>query len=270
MSARFFRAVYHPAPMNRLVPVLALASSLTACAHQVDYGRFGRLDDPEFILQTIEARNARVEGLVGEGKLGLKSPRGSGSLRMGVEVRKPESIYLETSDILGISRGTFATDGDRLYFYDPQENVFYTGPATAEELGRFLPIELAPDRLAQLMLGQLPILEDAEVRMEIDETVGLYVLYLRKGPSSQRVRVGTRDLRLVSIENRGPQPLSAEFSDHEELIEGLPFATTIDLSLPPQRTEVKLRYTRISLNPASEPGAFMIQPPPGARIEESR
>lgn len=255
--------------MTRLLPTLVLTFLATACTHRVDFGSYGRLEDPAFILRTIEARYSRVQGLAGEGKLGIRSPQGSGTLRMAVEVRKPESLYLETRDILGIARGTFATGGERFYFYRPDENVLYTGPATAEELGRFLPMALPPERLAGALLGEIPLLQGAELSLEVDERSATYLLVLRKDAELQRVRVGTKDLRLVSIETRGGEPIDAAFSNHEEKIPGVPFARTIELELPAQRTKVKVHYTSYQLNPSTSPGDFVIQVPPGARIEES-
>ncbi len=242
---------------------------MTACAHRPDFGSYGQIEDPEVVIQTIRERYARVDGLVGEGKLGLDSPQGSGTLRMAVEVRKPANVYLETADIFGIARGTLATDGRRFSFYRPDENVLYTGPATAEELGRYLPIALPPDRLAAAMLGQIPLLETDQVTITLEESTDTYLLLLRKGSISQRLRVGTRDLRLISIATRGEPAIDASFEDHETLLPGLPFGTTVNLEIPRQRTKVKLRYTKITLNPETSSGDFVLEAPPGARIEGS-
>jgi|GEM_PF-5389251 len=254
--------------MTRLLPLLLLPI-LASCAHRADFGSYGRIEDPGVVLRVIRERWERVQGLAAEGKLALDSPRGSGTLRMAAEVRKPASVYLETRDILGIARGTFATNGETYAFYRPDENEFYSGPATAEELGRYLPVALPPERLVSVMLGEVPLLDTEDRRMSILEGEGVYEIVLRQGRVVQRVRAGTKDLRLVSIETRGVQDVDVACSDHELLEADLPFPTTVELTVPSQRTKVKLRYTKTTLNPPSEPADFVLQPPPGAKVMES-
>jgi len=260
--------VYHRPPMTRLLPLL-IVPILASCAHRLDFGAYGRIEDPGVILRVIRERWERVHGLAAEGKIGLDSPSGSGTLRMAAEVRKPASVYLETRDFLGIARGTFVTDGETYAFYRPEENEFHTGPATAEELGRYLPLALPPEQLAGAMLGEVPLLETENLRMTVLEDEGAYEILLRQGRVSQRVRVGTRDLRLVSIQTRGIPSVDVACSDHEAFAEDLPFPTTIELSVPAQRTNVKLRYTKPTLNPPYDPSNFILRPPPGAKIMES-
>jgi len=253
--------------MTRLL-LLLLLPILASCAHRPDFGAYGRLEDPGFVLRVVRERWERVQGLVAEGKLALDSPDGSGTLRMAAEVRKPASIYLETRDFLGIARGTFATDGEAFAFYRPDENEFHTGPATAEDLGRYLPLALPPERLAGAMLGEVPLMDAEDVRMTVLEDGGVYEIVMRQGGVSQRVLVGTKDLRLVSIQTRGLPEVDVACSDHESLAEDLPFPTTIEISVPSQRTTVKLRYTRATLNPPYDPSDFVLRPPPGAKIVE--
>jgi len=247
-----------------LLPLLALL--LAGCPRRIDFGTYGPLSDPLFVLGVLQDRYEQVRGLVGEGKLSVDSPDVKGTLRMAVELAEPGSIYLETVDLLGTPRGTFATDGTRFAFYRPDQNVFFEGPATAELLGRFLPVAMPPDELVQVMLGQIPLLLNAEEsRMEVDDTAGTYVIFLREGAVRQRVEVSTRDLRLISVQTRGRPAVDASFDDHEELLPGLPFPTSVHLRVP--RSDVRLRYTDVRLNPVSRPETFVLQPPPGARVE---
>lgn len=255
--------------MRRTLLLLLLPLLLCGCPRRIDFGTYGRLEDPAFILRMVQARYQAVTGLVGEGKLSVDSPDASGTLRMAVEVAEPASIYLETADLLGTPRGTFATDGETFAFYRPDQDVFYTGPATAEIMGRFLPVALPPDQLASAMLGEIPILDEPEaMELELDDVAGTYVIKLRKGAVQQRVTVGTKDLRLISVETRGAPAVDAFLEDHEELAKGMPFPTTVILKARRARTEVKLRYTDIKLNPASKPESFRLKSPPSAKVEQ--
>lgn len=240
---------------------------LSGCVHRLDFGTWGLIEDPAEILAVLEERYRAVDGLVGEGRLSIDAPQGSGSLRMAVEVAKPGYVYLETADILGNPRGTFATDGDTFGFYQPQGDVFTTGPATAEIMGRFLPVALSPEELTSTLLGQIPILDTEDRRMSLDESSGTYVILLRQGRIQQRVVVGTKDLRLISVETRGAPAIDAFLEDHEEKLPGIPFATSIRLEVRRAETEVKIRYRDIRLNQAVDPGSFRLQAPPSARIE---
>lgn len=245
---------------------VVVAFFLLSCAHRVDFGPTGRLDDPHEILSILHGRYERVTTLRGEGRLSIDSPRGSGSLRFALDAAKPDSLYLETADILGIARGTFATDGDTFAFYDPGENVFYQGPAHQEILGRFLPVALPPNEIVALLLGQPELLWEAEdATLEVEED-GFYRLELRQGQVRQRVRVATRDLRLVSVQTQGKPAVEVQLSEHAHLLPDLPFPERIDLVDRRSRTSLRVRYREILLDEAMPPESFVLQPPPGARI----
>lgn len=253
--------------MRRIASLLLVLACLAGCAHRVDYGPRGRIDDPFEILHEVASRYGQIQGLVGEGSLSVDTEQVDGSLKMALEVAQPAQIYLETADLLGTPRGTFATDGERFDFYDPGQDVFYTGPATAEMVGRFLPVALPPEDLAAALLGELPLLLQAEeARLEVDERTGTYVLYLRAGRVRQRVVVATRDLRLLSVETRGIPAIDGHFEAHEELFPGILFPTRLRLLVP--RAEVRIRYTDVRLNRPADPASFRLQPPPGTRVED--
>jgi outer membrane lipoprotein-sorting protein len=254
-----------PARVNRFL-VLILAVLLAGCPHHVDYGSRGRITDPAEVLAAVAARYAAVHGLTGEGKLAADTPDVKGTLKMALEVQEPSSIYLETADPLGTPRGTFVTDGDRFVFYRPDENTFVDAPATADHIGRYLPLPLTPADLASALLGEPPLIDATLARLEVDETADTYVITLREGAVQQRVKVGTRDLRLLSVETRGAPRYDAFFEDHR-MLDGVLFPTTVVLRVNRAHVEVKLRYTDIRLNPTSDPATFHLAPPPSARVE---
>lgn len=242
---------------------------LTACAHRIDYGPTGPIEDPEAILDVLRQRSERVGTLRSEGRLGVDSPKGGGNLRMAIDVAKPGSVFLETADILGISRGTFSTDGSTFAFFDPRENVFYTGPATPELLGEFLPIALPPEEIVLLLLGQPPLPRGGEATLEV-EPEGVYRIEVRQGGAVHRIRVGTRDLRLLSVETRGRASLDVSLSGHRPLLPDLPFPTEIDLSERRSRTKLRIRYSSPEVNGVVDPTVFSLEAPEGARVERLR
>lgn len=244
---------------------LVLLLPLFSCAHRVDFGPTGRIDDPHRILEILHERYERVRTLEADGRMGIDAPQGSGSLRFALDAAKPGALYLETADVLGIARGTFATDGETFAFYDPGEHVFYTGPAQAEILGRFLPIALPPDQIVAVLLGQPDLLWDGEARMKVEEE-GFYLLELESGRVRQRVRVATRDLRLVSVQTLGRPALDVELSDHDLVAPDLPFPTKLELRERRSGTTIRLSYRKYTLDAPLTPAAFQLEPPPDARI----
>jgi len=240
--------------------------ALAGCAHRIDYGPRGPIHDPQVILDVLRERYARVQSLRSEGRLSVESPEGSGSLRIALEVAKPGRAYLETADILGNPRGTFSTDGAQFVFYEPGDHVFYAGPASARTLGRFLPVELGPEELVALLLGQPPLLEGGEVRLEV-EPEGLYRLDLRRGSVRQRVRVGTRDLRLISVETRGCPAVDLRALEHRILEPDLPVPAALELHERRSGTTVRLRLGDAAWNVEPDEALFRLRPPPGARVE---
>lgn len=254
--------------MRSLLLALFSLFCLAACAHRIDFGPWGQIEDPERILEVIQGRYQEVSGLVGRGRLGIQSPQGSGSLRMAIEASKPGFLYLETADILGFARGTFATNGANFYFFRPDENLFLTGPAERDRIGELLPLPLSPAEMVEALLGQIPILSHERIRMELDEREGAYLIEIRSADGAeQRIRVGTRDLRLLSVETLGAPLLDARLSRHEEILPGNPFPRELLLRTPDRQTELRIRYTDIELNPSVDPSTFILNPPPDARIE---
>lgn len=250
------------APWRILLVLLALAG----CAHRIDYGPRGPIHDPDEILDVVRERYARIETLRTEGRLSIESREGSGSLRMALEIAKPDRLYLETADILGNARGTFSTDGESFVFYDPGENVFYTGPASARMLGQFLPVSLPPAEIVPLLLGQPPLLEGAEARLEV-EPEGVYRLDLRRGSTRQRIRVGTRDLRLISVETRGIPVVDLRALEHRSIEPDLPVPTALELHERRSGTTVRVRFGDPAWNVETDDALFHLRPPPGARVE---
>ncbi len=247
--------------------LLPLACLLAGCPVRVDYGPHGRLEDPEYVVRSIRHRYALVRSLAGEGRLSIDAPEGSGTLRVAVEVARPDRIYLETEDLLGTPRGTFATDGDRYGFYRPDQRLFVTGPATPASIARHLPVDITPEELARFLLAEFPIL-DGEMRMEVDPDASAYVIVIAAPDGRQRLTVGTRDLRLISVETRGPRSFDAFLEAFDErLLPGQVFPKGIRMVLPGRRTELRLRYSDLALNREPGPDAFQLAPPPGARIE---
>lgn len=239
---------------------------LSACAHRIDYGLWGPIDDPHVILSVLRDRYARISSLRAEGRLSLESPRGSGSLRMALEVDKPGRIYLETADLFGTPRGTFSTDGERFVFYDPGENVYWVGPATAERLGAFLPVALPPEEIAALLLGQPALLESAEADLAI-EPEGVYRIEVRTDRARQRIRVATRDLRLISVETWGMQAVDVEVLAHRVVETDLPVPAAMEIRERRSGTLLRIRLGDAEWNVAPEEDLFRIEPPPGAPIE---
>lgn len=238
----------------------------SSCAHRIDYGPRGPMTDPQAILDVVRSRYDRVQSLRTEGRLGIESREGSGSLRMALEVEKPDRIYLETADILGNARGTFSTNGQDFVFYDPGENIFFTGPADADLLGQFLPVTLPPEEIAAFLLGQPPLLEGGEARLEV-EPEGVYRIEIRREGIRQRIRVATRDLRLISVETRGIPAVDMQAIEHARIDSDLPVVTAFELRERRSETVVRVRLGNPEWNVSAEEELFELRPPPGARIE---
>ncbi|HEY0839547.1 MAG TPA: hypothetical protein VGD74_05130, partial [Vulgatibacter sp.] len=67
----------------------------------------------------------------------------------------------------------------------------------------------------------------------------------------------------------GAEAIDVACSDHEEVLPDVPFPTTIELTVPSQKTRVKLRYTKLDANPPWDRSDFVLEAPPGAKIMES-
>ena len=259
--------------MNRALAAIFLAvlfsGALTGCPKRIEFGPEGLIEDPEKLFELTSQAQANVLTLQGDAKLRVDSPQGSGTLSMFVAISRPGLLHLETFDFFNRPVAALVSDGQRFGLYQTEGNVFFQGPASPENVSRFLPVVLPSEELVALMLGQVPFIPAERKTLELDRDEGVYVLKLFQGGVTQTLHVHTRFHRVVRSEVRGIPAYDLSFDDLKPQGEGGPiFPNEVKLIAEVAETELRLRYSGVTLNERPDLTLFELTPPEGARVVE--
>ncbi len=253
--------------MNRLAAAIFLALVCSGCPHRIEFGPEGPIDDPEKLFQLVNRSQENLVTLQGDAKLHVSSPQGSGTLSMFVAISRPGLIHMETFDFFNRPVAALVSDGQRFGLYQTEGNVFYKGPASPENVSRFLPVVLPSEELVAVMLGQVPFIPAERKTLELDRKEGVYVLQLVRGGVTQTLRVHPKFYRVVRSEVRGVPGYDLAFDDFKEQ-GAVVFPKEVKLMAEVAQTELRLHYSDVALNGPPDLTLFELEPPEGARVVE--
>ncbi|MDY7229423.1 DUF4292 domain-containing protein [Hyalangium rubrum] len=253
--------------MNRALAAIFLVLVCSGCPKRIEFGPEGPIEDPEKLFELTVQAQANVVTLQGDAKLRVDSPQASGTLSMFLAISRPGLLHMETFDFFNRPVAALVSDGQRFGLYQTEGNVFYQGPASPENVSRFLPVVLPSEELVAVMLGQVPLIPAERKTLELDRGEGVYVLTLHRGPVTQKLHVHTKYHRVVRSEVRGVPGYDLAFEDFKE--KGtVVFPGEVKLIAKVAGTELRLRYSDVSLNGPPDLTLFELSPPEGARVVE--
>jgi outer membrane lipoprotein-sorting protein len=253
--------------MNRLAAAIFLAVVCSGCPHRIEFGPEGPIDDPDKLFQLVTQAQENLVTLQGDAKLHVSSPQGSGTLSMFVAISRPGLMHMETFDFFNRPVAALVSDGQRFGLYQTEGHTYYKGPASPENVSRFLPVVLPSEELVAVMLGQVPFIPAEKKTLELDQKEGVYVLKLYRGSVTQTLQVHPRFYRVVRSEVRGVPGYDLAFENFQG--EGSQvFPKEVKLTAETAQTELRLRYSDVSLNARPDLTLFELAPPEGARVVE--
>ncbi|WP_224245649.1 DUF4292 domain-containing protein [Hyalangium gracile] len=253
--------------MNRAAAAIFLVLLCSGCPHRIEFGPEGPIDDPERLFTLVTKAQENLVTLQGDAKLHVSSPQGSGTLSVFLAISRPGLLHMETFDFFNRPVAALVSDGQRFGLYQTEGNVFYQGPASPENVSRFLPVVLPSEELVAVMLGQVPFIPAERKTLELDRGEGVYVLKLFRGPVTQTLQVHTKYHRVVRSEVRGVPGYDLAFGNIKQ--EGsVVFPKEVKLLAEVAETELRLRYSDVTLNGPPDLTLFELAPPEGARVVE--
>ena len=253
--------------MNRLAAAIFLAVACSGCPHRIEFGHEGPIEDPEKLFSLVSQQQANLVTIQGDAKLHVSSPQGSGTLSMFVAISRPGLVHMETFDFFNRPVAALVSDGQRFGLYQTEGNLFYKGPASPENVSRFLPVVLPSEELVAVMLGQVPFIPAEKKTLELDRKEGVYVLKLYRGPVTQTLQVHPKFYRVVRSEVRGVPGYDLAFDDFQGQGPQV-FPKEVKLIAEVAQTELRLHYSDVSLNARPDLTLFELEPPEGARVVE--
>lgn len=253
--------------MLRTICLGLCALSLLGCPKQIDFGPGGEVKDARELLQRIALAEQQVFHVQGEAKLKVDAPQGRGASNLFVSVTHPALIHLESLGFFGKPQAVLVSDGTVFSLYQAEEGKLYRGPATPENLSRFLPVVMPPGELAALLLGRAPRIPGEPGELSIDREVGSYRLDLVAGKVRQKLWVDTRTHRVVRSRVEGANAYELDFEALES-IGGTVMPRRAILNAPHASTRMELSYRDIELNRAPDLTLYELTPPENVQLIE--
>lgn len=253
--------------MNRAAAAIFLVGLCSACPKRIEFGSGGEVADPDALLALTAAAEAKIVTLQGDAKLRVVSPQGKGTVSLFVALSRPSLVHLETLDFFGKPLGVLVSNGERFGFYQAEENRFYQGPATPENISRFLPVALPQEELVAIMLGQAPRIPATAKALTLDRGEGAYRLTLTHGEVTQTLLIDPASHRVLRSQVTGVRSYNLRFDDFQTT-GTVVFPRTAELMARSVETELEIRYTDVTLNAPPDLTLFEVAAPEGVPVTE--
>lgn len=251
--------------MNRAAAAMFLLLFCSGCPKHIEFGPEGPIEDADRLYELVSKGQANVGTLQGDAKLHVDSPQGSGTLSMFVAISRPGLLHLETFDFFNRPVAALTSNQERFGLYQTEGNTWYEGPASPANVSRFLPVVLPSEELVAVMLGQAPLIPPERKTLKLDTKEGVYVLTLYRGPATQTLQVHTKYLRVVRSEVRGVPAYDLAFDNFTDK-GGVLLPREVKLIVERAKTELRVRYSDVTVNAAPDLTLFELTPPEGAKV----
>lgn len=222
------------------------------------------------LTQQLADRAKAVATLKARGSVAVTSPQRNYSGNILLTAAKPSQLRVDILNFWGQSMLSFLSDGQEMKLLVYSDSKLYRGPATPENLRRFLPVVVSQEDFLAALTGHIafqnyekPVLLDspdpAQLRLE---------LTARNGLEKVKLTVEAQTLQMVSaqwVSPQGQETLRADFGNF--LVSGgLAGPSEITLASGDRENEVRLRYRNLTLNPPLTASAWEL--PLSAAVRE--
>jgi outer membrane lipoprotein-sorting protein len=222
----------------------------------------------EDLLKRVEARLQMVQGLKGLARVKVSSTAKNFQVQEVLFIQRPALLRCESLGLLGTPQLYLVTDGRELSLYDPGENRYYRGPATARHLSSALPVILEPQEAVAFLLGGLPLIDPETSSLREDRQEGLWILDLVSTTRGERqsLWVHPQSVQILRAEShRSGSSRRLTFSDFSQ-VQGIFFPRRIQLTSSEPEGQISVEYQEVELNPSWKNEDFRLPVPRGAKI----
>jgi outer membrane lipoprotein-sorting protein len=214
----------------------------------------------QHLTDALIERARRLDAMQAEAVMDYAGGGQHVKVREEVAVKRPASLRVEALTPFGVA-AVVAANGTTVAIYQPSDNTFYHGAATADTLSRFARIPLPPVQAVKLLMGLLPD-NDADyaaptaVRVEGDLLVGAYQL---PGGNVDELGFADGQLRLVRTRGKAGGGYEVKYSDYRD-IGGLQFAHRLEANFLNTGTHLDVKYSGVTVNPILSDSEFVLVP----------
>ena len=252
--------------------LLFLIILLSACASPPKRSTLSppdRLYSQQELLSILESRNMAVNSV--EGKLSSRIKL-AGKNKKATElilIKKPYHLRMDILSPFGSPVLSMATNGEDINLQYHAKNRFFSGKAGEPNMAAILSPSLNIGELVLILTGGIPLIKFDESKSE--------AIWDEKG---YRLRLQNETTRQdISFDGSGLYPLTSKIYDDQERVilsitmgnykgvNGFDFPSTIGLFMPLEDYEMKVKYSRVTLNESLELESFSLSPPKGVFVE---
>ncbi len=140
----------------------------------------GPSPDASRILESLKQGKNELKSFRGVGKFKTVPGTNAKTFRMVWIGSQPQNLRVETLGPWGQPTFTFIINGSTFLLYSREDNRYFKGDATAENLSRFLSMRMRAEDLFGLLSGQPPILPFHHVKIRPSTAEGGWLLSLYK------------------------------------------------------------------------------------------
>jgi outer membrane lipoprotein-sorting protein len=184
-----------------------------------------------------------------------------------IVVRRPNNLRVEAHSPLGVALLLTARE-NQLAVFEPGQNRFMRGTATADTLYKYVRIPMAPADAVGLLMGLaprnfVPGTTPDSVSNEGTMTIATYGI-----AASATHQLGFADGKLALVRETAPDGrvnYEVRYRDYHD-IGGIMFPYVVDADFPAAQSHVIFRYTRPIVNGDIPASTFVLTPAPGATL----
>ncbi len=184
-----------------------------------------------------------------------------------IVVKRPGNLRVEAMSPFGVAL-LLAAQGSELAIFEPGQNRFMRGQATADTLYRYVRIPMVPADAVGLLMGLAPpeFALNASADSVSSDGAMTVALYGNTGSGTRELGFSAGNLAMVR-ETAGDGRVNYEvrYSDYHD-IGGLMFPYVVDAKFPAASSHVTFRYLRPIVNGEIPASTFVLTPAPGASL----
>lgn len=247
----------------------ALSWLLAACATLPGGPAVGQLPAPVQVQERLESRRLAVRGFIMQGEITAQGPGGEVSGEQRILGQFPDRLRAEVMGPFGKPVLLFICDGTRMAVLAYGENKGYLGPATRQNVARFLGLALTPAEVYSLLGGSVPLIPQAQGKVFPSSAPGLALMELDDGAGVRQgliFNLGDYAVREAWVHGPEGQAMSGRFESFVSQ-DGERYPRRVLLVAGDNRS-LTLMNDEVRVNPALDAKAFEPVLPPGVEVQE--
>lgn len=217
------------------------------------------------LSRAMGERDRALQSLQSDAVMEYTGPSDHVKAREALAVRRPSSLRVEAMSPFGVALILAAQD-TRLEIFEPSNNTFMRGTASAATLARFARIPMAPRDAVGLLMGIVPEAQNTAHPDSVTTNGALTVLGYLAHDGSRRELSFESD-QLVDVRRIGSDRMidyEIHYADYHD-IGGVMFAYSVAADFPSSQTTVSFIYKRPIINGTIPDSTFVLTPGPRAK-----